>query len=223
MLAPAVASALPAVWRGGLTRCLTQGNLLRAPPNTDRFSVAEHEKFTFASLFQQENKPLGKHARIFCRAPVSTATLKSLLASAPLIISRKLELLGPAAHAAARRASFARDPHTWTLPLDDHAACSRLLALIPHHGPVTHVELASSTQAAALECNVAAEVGSSNGQMQLPHVQAPGVTTWAAAQRAMVAPGASQRYAAATCAKLLHLPHLDTISLLSTVMARCRP
>ena len=50
MLAPAVASALPAVWRGGLTRCLTQGNLLRAPPNTDRFSVAEPEKFCHARL-----------------------------------------------------------------------------------------------------------------------------------------------------------------------------
>ena len=64
MLAPAAASALPEVWRGGMTRCLTQGNLLRAPPNTDRFSVAEPEKFSCQAAARATFGEIGFHESI---------------------------------------------------------------------------------------------------------------------------------------------------------------
>ena len=50
--------ALPTVWRGGLTRCMTQCYLQRSPCRTDRFSASE-PKGTIAQLARAPNH---KHA-----------------------------------------------------------------------------------------------------------------------------------------------------------------
>ena len=136
------------------------------------------------------------------------------LVRSALSISRKLELLPPAAHAAACRASFAQDPHTWTLPLDDHAACSRLITLIPQHGSVTHVVLTRSTTAEAPQCDVAAEGDGSIIQRIRSAFSAAShaIAEAPANSAALAALDGSQLCAAANCAQLLSLPQLRTIT-----------